>query len=229
MCDRLERAYGKPSWRPRYGPLDELIFTVLTQHTSDANAEIAFESLRTRFPTWTGVMEADSAAVAEAIRRGGLSNQKAPRIQGILREVLARRDNFDLRFLKTMPLTEAKAWLSSLPGVGPKTAAVVLAFALGMPAMPVDTHIFRVGRRLGLIPLDIAAEPAHDVMEGQVPPERVFDYHVLLITHGRRICKAQRPLCPECPLADLCPSAPIFEKARARATFRRPVRGGRPL
>ena len=229
VCDRLERVYGKPSWHPRRKPLDALIFTVLTQHTSDTNAEIAFTSLRARFATWTKVIDADTSAVAEAIRRGGLGNQKAPRIQGILREVRERTGDFDLGILKSMPLADAKAWLLTLGGVGPKTAAVVLVFALGMPAMPVDTHVFRVGRRLGLIPLNIAAEPAHDVMETQVPPERVFDYHILLITHGRRICKAQRPLCTECPLADFCPSQPLFAKALQRATFRRPIRGGRPL
>ncbi len=209
--------------------LDELIFTVLTQHTSDSNAAVAYRSLRDRFPTWEQVLDADQDAVTEAIRHGGLANQKAPRIQAMLGEILVRRADLDLQFLRDLPLADAKAWLGGLPGVGPKTAAVVLAFSLGMPAMPVDTHIYRVARRLGLIKLSDSVERAHGVMEAQVPPERVYEYHVLLITHGRQTCKAQRPLCGTCALSELCPSRAVFEKAFTRARYRRPLRGGRPL
>ncbi|MFW6174360.1 MAG: endonuclease III domain-containing protein [Chloroflexota bacterium] len=226
---RLEPLYGPVEWRPRYNALDELIFTVLTQHTSDSNAEVAFRTLRERLPSWMDVLEADTGEVADAIRHGGLANQKAPRIQAILRQILEEHGELELEFLSDLPLDDAKRWLTALPGVGKKSAAVVLSFSLGMPAMPVDTHIYRVARRLGLIPVKATEDQAHDIMERQVDPDDVFRYHVLLITHGRRICKAQRPICGDCPMSDLCPSRPLFEAALSRPRYRRPVRSGRPL
>lgn len=229
ILERLEGAYGAKEWSPRLNALDELIFTVLTQHTSDVNAGVAYKSLRQRFPTWEQVLDAGTETVAEAIRPGGLADQKAPRIQAMLGEILRQRGELDLEFLQENPLQEAKSWLSDLPGVGPKTAAVVLAFSLGMPAMPVDTHVFRVSRRLGLISLNTSVDDAHPIMEAQVPPNRVYEYHVLLITHGRQTCKAQRPLCVECALANLCPSNKVFARAFGRPKYRRPVRAGRPL
>ena len=128
-----------------------------------------------------------------------------------------------------LPLDDAREWLTTLPGVGPKTAAVTLAFSLGMPAMPVDTHVYRVGRRLGLISLTTSVDDAHAIMESQVPPERIYAYHVQLIAHGRRTCKAQRPLCDDCALAYLCPSADAFKAAAAAAVYRRPKRRGKNL
>lgn len=229
VVGRLTKAYGPQRWEPRLGPLDELLFTVLTQHTSDSNAEVAYRSMRSRYPTWEEVLDADTDELTASIRSGGLANQKAPRIQAILGTILERRSSLELGFLGGLPLEEAKEWLGTLPGVGPKTAAVVLAFSLGMPAMPVDTHIYRVSRRLGLLSLRMGVEEAHRVMEAQVPPERIYEYHVLLITHGRQTCKAQRPLCGKCVLADVCPSRPVFERAFARPAYRRPVRGGKPL
>ncbi len=229
IMDRLTQAYGRKRWSPRLNALDELIFTVLTQHTSDVNAGVAFNSLRLRFPTWEEVLDADTDAVVQAIHHGGLANQKAPRIQAILGEILRQRGELALEFLGEMPLAEAKAWLGNLSGVGPKTAAVVLAFSLGMPAMPVDTHVYRVSRRLGLIGLKTSVEDAHSIMERQVPPERVYEYHVLLIQHGRQTCRAQRPLCGACALGDLCPSEPVFGHAFGKVKYRRPVRSGRPL
>ena len=226
---RLEPLYGPVVWEPRFNALDELIFTVLTQHTSDTNAEVAFESLRKRFPTWLDVIEAGTAEIAEAIKHGGLANQKAPRIRDILRIILERNGRLELEFLESMPLEVARAWLLSLPGVGKKTVGVVLNFALGMPAMPVDTHIYRVARRLGLIGLKTNVDNAHDIMEAQIDPDDVFRYHVLLITHGRRVCKAQRPLCGECALADLCAATPVFKKSFLAPKYRRPVRGGQAL
>ena len=207
VAERLYPLYGPVTWKPRLNALDELIFTVLTQHTSDLNAERAFKSLRARYPTWPAVIAAPDVDVADAIRSGGLANQKSVRIQRILAAILDKRGELDIQFLGQMPLDEAKAWLQDLPGVGPKTAAVVLSFSLGMPAMPVDTHIHRVAGRLGLIRPGTSADDAHDVLEEIVPPDDRFAFHVLLINHGRRICKARRPLCGDCPLQSPCPGS----------------------
>ena len=203
--ERLDSIYGPIEWRPRMIAIDELIFTVLTQNTSDLNAERAYDSLRKVLPTWGQVIEAETAKVAEAIKHGGLSNQKAPRIQQILVEILKRLGHFDLEFLADRPLEEARDWFTSLPGVGPKTAAVVMAFSLKMPAFPVDTHIHRVSKRLGLITENTTADQAHSIMEDLIPENERYDMHVLLITHGRQICKARIPQCPRCPLAQECP------------------------
>lgn len=212
IFERLNPLYGPVEWKPRYNALDELIFTVLTQHTSDLNAERAFNELRRRMPRWEDVMAADTAEVTAAIQQGGLANQKSVRIQRILHEILDRQGKLELEFLKDLPLDEARGWLTALSGVGPKTAAVVMAFSLGMPAMPVDTHIHRVAGRLGLIREGTTADDAHTVLEKIVAPEDRFALHVLLITHGRRICKARRPLCETCPLNDVCPSRSKFVK-----------------
>ena len=229
VLDRLEAAYGFEEWSPRMTALDELLFTVLTQHTSDSNAEIAFTAMRKRYPTWGVVVEADTTELANTIRSGGLANQKAPRLQAILLEILQRRGEFEIEFLGGLPLEEARKWLTSLPGVGPKTAAVTLAFSLGMPAMPVDTHVYRVGKRIGLIGMKTSVDDAHVIMERQVPEERVYAYHVQLIAHGRQTCKAIRPLCDQCALQDLCPSAATFAIAFMKPKYKRPTRSGKPL
>jgi endonuclease III len=200
-------------------PLDELIFTVLTQHTSDLNAGRAYKEMRRLYPDWEDVVTAPVADLAGAIRPGGLADQKSVRIQRILAEIKRRSGALDLGFLGNMPLGEAREWLRALPGVGPKTAAVVLAFAFGMPAMPVDTHIHRVSGRLGLISKKTTADQAHDVLEAMVRPEDRFALHVALITHGRRTCKALRPLCGACVLAGVCPSS---KKFGARSTSSSP-------
>ena len=207
LFEKLEPLYGPIEWKPRYNALDELIFTVLTQHTSDLNAERAFDELRRRMPGWGEVIEADAKEVAAAIQSGGLANQKSVRIQAILREIVERHGALELEFLKDLSVEEARTWLTDLPGVGPKTAAVVMGFALGMPAIPVDTHIHRVSGRLGMIRKGTSADDAHVVLEKIVEPEDRFPLHVLLITHGRQICKARRPLCADCPVSDLCPAA----------------------
>ncbi len=210
----LDEEYGPVAWQPRLDPVAELVLTILSQHTSDLNSDRAFQELRRRLPSWELVLEAPAELVADAIRAGGLGEQKAPRIQGVLRDVLKRCGEFDISFLVEWPLPEAKAWLRLLPGVGPKTAAVVLCFALGMPAFPVDTHIYRVTRRLALIGPRISVDEAHGLLEARIVPERVFPLHVELITHGRRVCKAQRPLCSECVLAARCPSNGRVPNAR---------------
>ncbi|MGQ9573143.1 MAG: endonuclease III domain-containing protein [Dehalococcoidia bacterium] len=217
IIDLLRQEYGELRWQPRSDPMSELIRTILSQNTSDTNSGRAFARLRTRFPTWEALLGADPAAIAEAIQVGGLARVKAPRIKAIVEEVWARQGSlrqaqgrpFDLSFLAEMPLEEAKAWLRSLPGVGPKTAACVLLFALGRPALPVDTHVYRVARRLGLVPARTGAAEAHALLEGMLAAEEIYAFHMSLIKHGRRICKAQRPLCHECVLAHGCPSAVV--------------------
>ena len=204
---RLDAIYGPIHWRPRMIALDELIFTVLTQHTSDLNAERSYDALRKAMPTWASVIEAETQKIADAIHHGGLANQKSVRIQQILIEILHRLGHFELEFLSDLPLEEARSWLTSLPGVGPKTAAVVMAFSLKMPAFPVDTHILRVSKRLGLIGRKVSADQAHPIMENMIPSDNRYDMHVLLITHGRQICKARVPQCGRCPLDQECPAS----------------------
>ena len=207
---RLERRWGEMTPPRRVNPLDELVLTVLSQHTSDLNAARAFAQLRAAFPTWDDVMAAPTPAVADAIRSGGLADTKAPRIQAILRAVHDREGRLDLARLRDLPDAEARAYLTSLPGVGPKTAAVVLSFALGRDALPVDTHVHRVSRRLGLIPANASAEKADRLLHDLVPDGLRTRLHVALIRLGREICKAPRPLCRQCPLKDLCPTAPRY-------------------
>jgi endonuclease-3 len=203
----LEREQGVAEWAPRYDGISELIYTILSQHNSDLNTLRAYESLRDAFGAWEQVAEADQEDIARAIWIGGLSKVKAPRIKAVLKDIQGKQGNLDLSFLGRMPMPEAKAWLRELPGVGPKTAAIVLCFAMGMPAMPVDTHIYRVSKRLGFIDPKTTAEQAHDLLEAVIDPDQVFAFHVYLITHGRRVCKARRPLCQECVLNKGCPSA----------------------
>jgi endonuclease-3 len=215
---RLERRFG-PLEPPRAtDPLEELVWTVLSQHTSDANAERAFRALRAAFPSWEAVLAAPTPALARAIRSGGLANTKAARIRAILREIAEREGRLDLTRLRGMSDEEVRAYLTSLPGVGPKTAAVVMAFALGRDAIPVDTHVHRVSRRLGLVPPKASAERAHDLLHELVPAELRTPLHVGLIRLGRELCIARRPRCEACPLADRCPTAPlVLGEGRAEA------------
>lgn len=210
MLNRLRKRYGDLAPPRCSDPLEELILTVLSQHTSDVNAERAFEALRAAFPTWDAVVRAPTRSVADAIRSGGLADTKAPRIQAILREVEARRGAFDLSSLAGLSDDEARAELVSLPGVGPKTAAVVLSFSLGRDAMPVDTHVHRVTRRLGLVPSNTSAERADRLLHELVPEGLRTPLHVALIRLGREICKAPTPRCRICPLKDICPTAPRY-------------------
>lgn len=207
---RLVKAFG-PLEPPRASdPLDELIMTVLSQHTSDVNSLRAFSGLRERFPEWEGVVRARDASVADAIRSGGLATTKAPRIKAILREIGEREGAYDLSWMRSASDERVRGYLLSLPGVGPKTAACVLAFSLGRDALPVDTHVHRVARRLGMIPSTSPAGKAHGILEALVPPSLRVELHVGWIRLGREICKARRPRCRVCPLMDLCPSAATF-------------------
>ena len=209
VIEKLVALYGEFEQTPRYNALDELIFTVLTQHTSDLNAERAFNRLRATIPSWEEAMVADQQQIADAIFHGGMSNQKSKRIKDILAAILDRHGELEIDFLRGLNLDDARKWLMDLPGVGPKTAAVVMVFALGMPAFPVDTHIHRVSKRLGLIDQKTTADAAHAIMESKVEPALRFQLHMQLITHGRQICKARRPLCGECPLSEECPSSTV--------------------
>ena len=210
VLNRLRKRYGELLPPRRSDPLEELVLTVLSQHTSDVNAERAFESLRAEFPTWEDVVRAPTRAVADAIRSGGLADTKAPRIQAILREVAERRGAFDLSYVADLSDGEARAEMMSLPGVGPKTAAVVLSFSLGRDTMPVDTHVHRVTKRLGLVPPTASAERADRILHELVPEGLRTPLHVALIRLGREICKAPTPRCGICPLNDICPAAPRY-------------------
>jgi endonuclease-3 len=199
--DRLRRLYGRPVAHPHGDPIAELVRTVLSQNTSDTNRDLAYERLRSRFPSWEGVRDVPSDAVIEAIRPGGLGNTKGPRIQAILRTLGAHPD---LDWLEDAPRGEALEFLTSLPGVGRKTAACVLLFSFGRPEIPVDTHVYRVGGRLGLFRERASFEAAHDEMVRVVDSEDAYELHINLIRHGRDVCRP-RPRCHECALRRMCP------------------------
>jgi endonuclease-3 len=214
--DRLRREYGRPVLRPHRAPVDELILTVLSQNTNDRNRDVAYGRLRDRFRSWAEVRDAPVAEIEDAIRPGGLAPTKAVRIKQILGAIherhpgapgTARRlgNDDDLAWLEDAPLEEARDYLVDLPGVGRKTAACVLLFSYGRPEVPVDTHVYRVGTRLGLWPEGTSLERAHDEMLRLVGPDDAYEIHVLLIRHGRRTCTARNPDCPACPLNRMCP------------------------
>ncbi|NMB90993.1 MAG: endonuclease III [Chloroflexi bacterium] len=211
----LER-FGLPEWRLPLPPLDELVSTILSQNTNDVNRDRAFESLRARFATWEAVRDADPQAVIEAIRPAGLGNQKGPRIQQVLREITAERGQLSLEFLRDLPAAEAHAWLLRFNGVGPKTAAIVLQFSLGMPAFPVDTHIYRASGRLGLRPAGMSVEQAHVHLSGLFRPQDYGPAHLNIIRLGREICTARKPYCWLCPLREVCDYARSLPEGGAR-------------
>lgn len=202
----LDIEYGPRLLRPNGDPLSTLIGTILSQSTSDVNSSRAMARLQEEFPTWEEVRDTSAEEVIDAIRPGGLSNTKGPRIQAVLRAISGEHENLDLDFLTELPVQDAMRWLTDLEGVGPKTAACVLIFALGMPAMPVDTHVGRVMTRLGILPGRTSTATKQRLLEELIGPEpqRVYAVHVETITHGRRICKSQRPRCETCPLLHLC-------------------------
>jgi endonuclease-3 len=203
ILDKLRREYGRPLLRPHHKPIDELILTVLSQNTNDRNRDVAYDRLRERFPSWDAVRDAPVAEIEEAIRPGGLAPTKAVRIKQILEAI----GEDDLAWLADAPLEEARDYLTELPGVGRKTAACVLLFALGRPDIPVDTHVYRVGSRLGLWRAKASFVEAHDEMLRLVGDDgqEAYETHVLLIRHGRRTCNARSPECAVCPLRRMCP------------------------
>jgi len=196
--------YGEPEQREVQDPLSELIQTVLSQNTADVNTDRSYRSLRSRFASWGEVLDAPTQDVADAIRLGGLAKIKAPRIQGILRRLRDERGDLSLNWLADMSVDEAREYLLSFQGVGPKTAACVLLFSLGKSALPVDTHVHRVTMRLGLVPSGATADQANVRLERLLPPEAYYAFHLNIIRHGRTLCSAKRPRCGQCPLAELC-------------------------
>jgi len=200
--DRLRQLYGVPVNEPHGHPIAELVRTVLSQNTSDRNRDLAYQRMRERFPTWEHVRDAPLEELIEALRPGGLAQIKAPRIQATLREL---DDHPDLDWLPRVPREQALEFLIALPGVGRKTAACVLIFAFGIPEIPVDTHVHRVGGRLGFFRPRASFEEAHDEMLAVTPPEEAYELHMNLIRHGREICRP-RPRCGECALRRMCPA-----------------------
>ncbi|MFC2063948.1 endonuclease III domain-containing protein [Chloroflexota bacterium] len=196
--------YGFPAWRDPLPPVDELVCTILSQNTNDVNRDRAFTSLKGKFKDWHEVCHANSEDVVDAIRPAGLANQKGPRIQKVLQEIIVERGNLDLDFLKELPVEESRNWLTKFKGVGPKTAAIVLLFSLGIPAFPVDTHIYRVTGRLGLRPEGLNVEKTHSYLENLFPPDSFYAVHLNIIQLGREICTARKVNCPLCPLKDIC-------------------------
>jgi len=229
VLDGLASIYGHPVWERRQDPTSELILTILTQNTADVNAEVAFEGLRTAYPSglaaqrhipgegWGGVGLSEGAPpdwarvefaplpeLTDVIRPGGLANQKAPRLQATLRRIREERGDYSLEFLGEIPPLEARSWLTQIDGIGKKTASVLLLFCFNSPLFPIDRHIDRVLRRVGVLPPKMLTDDAHDIMLGVFRPEDMFEAHVNLIQHGRKICHAQRPAHELCPLRDRC-------------------------
>jgi endonuclease-3 len=206
--DLLRAHYGQPRNEPHGAPLDELVLTILSQNTNDRNRDVAYARLRSRFDGWAEVASAPGEEVEEAIRPGGISKVKSKRIQEILHVIAREVGSLDIGFLERAPRERALEFLESLPGVGRKTAACVLLFSFDRPELPVDTHVYRVSSRLGLIRPKASFEEAHRellALLGDPDPADVYEIHVNMLRHGRRLCRPQRPLCEECPLLRLCP------------------------
>jgi len=202
---RLIDTFGMPEWRDPLPPVDELVSTILSQNTNDNNRDAAFKELTETFPDWEAVAAADTAEVVDAIRTAGLANQKGPRIQKALKEIKRHNgDSIDLEFLREMNVEDAREWLLDIKGVGPKTAAIVLLFSMGIPAFPVDTHIYRVTGRIGIRPENLSVEKTHRYLEERIPEDAYYDLHLNLIRLGREICGARKWHCYRCPVEDLC-------------------------
>ncbi len=214
VYEKLAAHYGHPAaTHPSGQPMNVLVETILSQHTSDRNSHRAFVQLRKQFPSWQQVIDAPTKAVEDAIRSGGLAKQKSVRIQQVLREIRDREGRISLARLRGLDTAEIYEYLTSLPGIGDKTACCVLLFAWGRAVMPVDTHVHRIIKRLGWISANAPPEAARAVVEARLPAESLYHMHVLLIAHGRETCKAQSPLCGTCPIQKHCPSARLGGKS----------------
>lgn len=205
VLELLTEEYGTREWQPSSSPISVLVQTILSQNTSDRNSNRAFESLLASLDDWEDIASASVDNIADSIKTGGLGKVKAKYIKETLEEIKQRRDGIELDFLRQLPMNEARDWLRQLPGVGMKTASCVLLFSLGMPALPVDTHVFRVAKRLGLVDSKVSVEQAHKLLESLIPSDDTYRFHVLMIEHGRKVCKSQRPHCHRCVLHGLCP------------------------
>ena len=228
VLERLGERYDHPTWAgPRVDAVSELVLTILSQNTADVNSFRAFTALRERYAGWDEVLAAPTDELEEVIRPGGLAPTKSKRIQHVLAEVHAATDGtWDLAFLGTLPLLEARDWLISLPGIGRKTAAIILLFNFGRPQLPVDTHVHRVATRLGMLPPKTPLVRAHDLLEEVLQPDEMYPLHVELIRHGRDTCRAPRPICGICPLTDVC--AYYVLAARGKAPIAPIPKGVRP-
>lgn len=202
--ERLNQVFGYPEWRNPLPAVDELVSTFLSQNTNDLNRDKAFDAIRARYANWDEVCEADPDEFMQVIRVAGLANQKGPNIQAALRRIREERGEIDLEWLKELPVEEAREWLLSFKGVGRKTTAIVLLFSLGMPAFPVDTHIYRVSGRIGLRPQKLDVDATHQYLEAAADPAQYYAMHLNLIRLGREICQARKPACARCPLVDIC-------------------------
>ncbi|HHE41322.1 MAG TPA: endonuclease III [Dehalococcoidia bacterium] len=217
IIDVLGAHYGARPWQSRGRPVDVLIETVLSQNTSDVNSHRAFRALLDRFGSLEGVAAADVTDIEETIRLAGLSRVKSVRIKQILERLRAEHGSLNLEFLLNMDVSAARHYLTSLPGVGPKTASCVLVFSLGVPVFPVDTHVYRVSKRLGLISRNTSLEQAEAELEAMIEPTDRYRTHLHLIEHGRLVCRARKPSCHQCVLAEICPSAFTFDGSEATA------------
>lgn len=204
LVERLEGVYGRPDPNPRLAPMDELISCILSQHAADAISYPTFFRMKEQYPTWEELAQETPERLADVVRKAGLANQKARSILGCLREIKRRTGEYSLEILEDMPTGEAMKWLQSLPGVGPKTAAITLCFAFRRSVVPVDTHVYRLSVRLGLVPEKTGEVKAHTVLDSLVPADLSFRFHMALVYHGRGLCPARKPKCPECPVNHLC-------------------------
>jgi endonuclease-3 len=207
IIELLEQEYGSREWQADREPIDVLIGTILSQNTSDANSHRAFASLKASFNSWEAVASASVEHIARVIKSGGLFQIKAARIKQVLEQIEKEQGCISLDSLKSKTMTETEDYLMRLPGVGHKTASCVLLFSLGKPSLPVDTHVFRVAKRLGLIDSKTSIEKAPGLLQEQIPPSKVYQFHVHMIEHGRHICRARQPRCNRCTLRDTCPSS----------------------
>jgi len=211
LHELLVDEYGERPWHP-WDPVDSLVSTIISQNTNDTNRDRAFKRLQERFDSWKDVRDAPVEEIVDAIRPAGLGPTKGPRIKGALQRITEEQGELSLDFLREMPLDEARDWLMDLPGVGPKTASIVLLFAMGRPAFPVDTHVHRVTRRLGLIPDSTSREKAHDLLEDLVPEEIYYPFHLNLISLGRDVCHSRNPEHEVCILKEHCQTYAELQK-----------------
>lgn len=212
--EKLLQVYGEPGWT-RLDGVSELVATILSQNTNDGNRDLAYARLRARFPTWEAVRDAPTEAVIDAIKPAGLANQKGPRIQSALRRITDERGELNIDFLAALPVEEARRWLLSINGIGPKTAAIVLLFCYDKPVFPVDTHVHRVTGRLGLRDPKLTADQTHELMDALCPPGAHFAFHLNLIRLGREVCHARNPACERCPLQRHCDD---YQRRRAKSS-----------